>query len=244
MNLKIKEYNLSDKRSKKEYNEKLFDIVAPKYDAVTVVLSFGRDGAWKKKLADGLPEINAPVCLDLACGTGDLITSLMKKYESPLIIGLDLNETMLQLSKKRFDKFENNISLEKGDMADIKKNDDTFDVVTGGYALRNAPDIKKTLEEIYRVTKKGGFCSFLDFSKSRNKFLSTIQLFFLKLWGSIWGILFHGNHEIYGYIADSLKLFPDRMTLRNMLEKIGFVDIRSKLLFFGFIEIISFRKLM
>jgi ubiquinone/menaquinone biosynthesis methyltransferase len=240
--LRIKNYDLGVSESKKKYNEKLFDIVAPSYDAITRVLSFGRDHSWKKKMMRLLPEYDEPSCLDLACGTGDLVLLLQNKYYLPDITGLDLNDVMLDLAKKRFESKTGKVRFEKGDMSDIHKSDASFDVITGGYALRNAPEIKETLGEIYRVLKKGGTCAFLDFSKSRNKILQAIQLFFLKFWGSLWGIIFHGNPEIYGYIADSLNLFPDRTSLKEMLNNSGFIDISSKVLFFGFIEIVTFRK--
>jgi ubiquinone/menaquinone biosynthesis methyltransferase len=240
--LKIKDYDLKNSGSKKEYNEKLFDIVAPRYDAVTRVLSFGRDRSWKKMMIGMLPSLENPVCLDIACGTGDISLLLLKKYGRADVTGLDLNGEMLSIAGKRTADSGGLLRFEIGDMSDIRKNGGTYDIVTGGYALRNAPDIGRTVAEIFRITKTGGTCAFLDFSKSGNKFIRAVQLFFLKFWGSVWGILFHGNPEIYGYIADSLKLYPDRKTLKGLLEKNGFRDIGSKLLFFGFIEILIFRK--
>jgi ubiquinone/menaquinone biosynthesis methyltransferase len=239
---RLKDYDLQNSGLKKEYNEKLFDIVAPKYDVVTRILSFGRDGSWKKKLVNFLPETGDPECLDLACGTGDIISLLLKRFKIPRITGLDLNDVMLELSGKRFSNFKEKVTLEKGDMSDMKMNDGLFDLITGSYALRNAPDIVKTLREIYRVCKPGGTCVFLDFSKSGNKIVDSVQFFFLKLWGQIWGFLLHGNPEIYGYIADSLKLFPDRKSLKKMIGETGFGRINSRILFFGFIEIVSFQK--
>lgn len=240
--LKVKNYDLKNSTSKKAYNEKLFDIVAPKYDFVTRILSFGRDSAWKKKLMKMLPDNAGELSvLDLACGTGDVTFLLSKKYPEGQVIGFDLNRVMLELASKRF-AGNTALSFEAGNMADTKKPDGAFDIVTGSYALRNAPDIRSTLQEIYRITKPGGTCGFLDFSKSSNTFIQHTQHFFLKLWGSIWGILLHGNHEIYAYIADSLKLFPERQQLTAMIQEIGFKNIRSKILFFGFIEIIIFEK--
>ncbi|OHD35937.1 MAG: hypothetical protein A2015_09705 [Spirochaetes bacterium GWF1_31_7] len=241
--LKVKNFNLKDSISKKEYNEKLFDIVAPRYDFVTRVLSFGRDIAWKKLLIKELPASGVETCLDLACGTGDITYMLYNNYNNANITGFDLNDEMLKISLKRYKVFSGNMFFEKGDMCNTKKPDDSYDIVTGSYALRNAPNIPNVIKEIYRVTKQGGKCAFLDFSKSKVRLIQKMQLFFLRFWGSLWGVILHGNSEIYAYIADSLQLYPEREELKKIIEGTGFKNLKSKILFFGFIEIITFEKL-
>jgi ubiquinone/menaquinone biosynthesis methyltransferase len=238
--IKMKNIDFDNPENKKAFNKELFDEVAPKYNFITKVLSFGRDSSWKKILILLLPDKKNPFCLDLACGTGDITFALSKKYNAGNITGLDLNDKMLQYAQKI--NVQENIKFKIGDMNQTGFKENQFDIITGGYALRNAPSVNKTLCEIHKILKKGGYAAFLDFSKSPNKIIQRISLFFLKLWGSIWGILAHGNPDIYGYIAESLKNFPDRKKLKELILQTGFKNINSKILFFGFLEIITFEK--
>ena len=239
---KLAEYNLNDPFSKRDYNEKVFAAVAPRYDRITRILSFGRDRAWKKKLIQSLPPRGALRALDLACGTGDIARALARIYPSGEIVAVDLTPEMIRLARQQ--SGSSTIRFEQGDMSRIACPDESFDVVTGGYALRNAPDLKALLHEIMRVLKPGGTAAFLDFSKSEHKILRAGQLFLLRFWGGIWGYIFHRNPEVYGYIAASLEAFPDRQGLMKMIERTGFRDVRCRYFFFGFSALIICRKFL
>jgi demethylmenaquinone methyltransferase/2-methoxy-6-polyprenyl-1,4-benzoquinol methylase len=238
--LKIRKLDLLNPEGKLLLNKRLFTVVAPVYQFVTIALSFGRDAAWKRKLIQGLPAMKNPQCLDLACGTGDIAGALAEKYPGGSIIGLDINEEMLALAENK-SAFPN-LSFVLGDMGHTGFGNDCFDLITGGYALRNAPCIPETLKEIFRILKPGGYCAMLDFSKSRRPWLQSVSLFFLTIWGGLWGLILHGNPDIYAYIAKSLQYFPDRAALKILLAQTGFKNISSRLLFFGFLEIITFEK--
>jgi len=237
---RLKEYDLEDPSSKKEYNEKVFAAVAPRYDLITRILSFGRDRTWKKRMIRSLPPPGPLRALDLACGTGDIAWALARRYPSGEIVAVDLSPEMIRLARRRSDS--SIVRFEQGDMSRIAYPDGYFDVVTGGYALRNAPDLGQLLVEIHRVLKPGGMAAFLDFSKSGHKILQAGQLFLLKRWGGVWGYLFHRNPEVYGYIASSLEVFPDRLALMKMIGNCGFRDVHCRLFFLGFTALITFRK--
>ena len=238
--LKIRNLDLLNPRDKLLFNKRLFTVVAPVYQFVTKALSFCRDSAWKRKLIQCLPAMKNPQCLDLACGTGDIACALAEKYSGGSIVGLDINEKMLTLAKTT--AAFSNIRFVRRDMSHTGFENDRFDVITGGYALRNAPSIPETLKEIFRILKPGGYCALLDFSKSHLPWLQAVSLSFLTIWGGLWGLILHGNPDIYAYIAKSLKYFPDRAALKILLAETGFKNIASRLLFFGFLEIITFEK--
>jgi len=237
---RLVEYDLNDPSSKKDYNEKVFTAVAPRYDLITRILSFGRDRAWKRELINSLPPTGVLRALDLACGTGDIARALALRYPAGEITAIDLTPEMIRLAQRRSGSLA--IRFVRGDMSRIPGPDESFDVITGGYALRNAPDLEALLHEIMRVLKPGGTAAFLDFSKSERKILQAGQLFLLGFWGSIWGYIFHRNPEVYGYIAASLKTFPDRRRLMKMIERTGFRDVRCRYFFFGFSALITCRK--
>lgn len=238
-NLKPNEH-LGTPESKQGFNRKLFAEVAPKYDFITKALSFGRDAAWKQKLIAGLSENNSPTCVDLACGTGDITRMLAARYPGGKIIGLDLTPAMLELAREQTDG--DRIDFIEGSMAELPFETNSIDIITGGYALRNAPDLNQTLNEIDRVIRPGGTTAFLDFSKPRNGIGQHLSHFALKFWGGFWGLVLHGNPDVYGYIADSLKLYPDRIELRKRFAERGFTLRNNTLFFGGLLEVVQFTK--
>ncbi len=231
---------LVNPNKKRSYNQELFSIVAKRYDRITAILSWGRDRVWKKKLVSKLPAPLSGTILDLACGTGDITDALAKKYSQCIIVGLDLTHGMLKIARDT--RQIKNAYFVVQDMSVVGIKDKSVDIVTGGYALRNAPDFDQTLCEIFRVLKPGGKAFFLDFSKSHRSDLQNLGYFILKIWGGIWGILFHKNPDIYGYIAESLRTYPDRRTLKNKVLSHGFTDFHSSTYFFGLIEMFDFKK--
>jgi demethylmenaquinone methyltransferase/2-methoxy-6-polyprenyl-1,4-benzoquinol methylase len=176
----------------------------------------------------------------LACGTGDITAAIARNHSESMIVGVDLTHEMLKIARD-ICSFTN-VHFVLQDMGGVGIKDRSVDIVTGGYALRNAPDFDQTLGEIFRVLKPGGKAFFLEFSKSHHRSLQKLGYVVLKLWGSIWGILFHKNPEIYGYIAESLGTYPDRRTLKQKVLTHGFTDFNSSTFFLGLIEMFDFKK--
>jgi ubiquinone/menaquinone biosynthesis methyltransferase len=225
---------------KRFYNEQVFTEIAPRYDFITRALSFWRDAAWKRELIAALPPQDSPLCLDLACGTGDLAFLLARKYPAGRIIGIDITEKMLMLARRR--NSWPNVEFFNQDMGKLIADSNSVDIVTGGYALRNAPDLAATLDEIHRVLRPGGTAAFLDFSRPAAPFADHIQYLVLKGWTGLWGLMLHRNHEVYSYIAESLRRYPDRAALRRLFETKGFTVTKTRLYFFGITGLIVVRK--
>jgi ubiquinone/menaquinone biosynthesis methyltransferase len=226
--------------AKREYNELLFAEVAKRYDLVTRALSLGRDQAWKRSLVDSLPTGGSPVCVDLACGTGDIAFALAQRYPQGSVCGIDLTPEMLRIAqtKNRFP----NVTLQFGDMHHLPFAAASVDIVTGSYALRNAPSLAVALQEIHRVLRPGGTAAFLDFSKSPQWLPQRISYGLLYAWGAFWGFVLHRQPAVYAYIAKSLWEFPDRMTLRQELTSAGLTELSSRQFYFGTLEMITVTK--
>ncbi len=237
--LKPKEH-IDDPNRKQRFNRELFAEVAPKYDFITKALSFGRDAAWKRHLVAALPDLEKPVCADLACGTGDIARLLASRFPEGRITGIDLTPAMLEIADRQTNLF--NVEYIEGSMAALPLKDKSIDIVTGGYALRNAPDLNQTLDEIARILTPGGTAAFLDFSKPRNRVGQAIGHAALKCWGGFWGLVLHNNPDVYGYIADSLKLYPDRIDLSRCFEKHGFTLKNRRHYMGGLLETVQFQK--
>jgi ubiquinone/menaquinone biosynthesis methyltransferase len=215
--------------------------VAHRYDFITRALSLGRDAAWKRTLISLLPSHESHVCVDLACGTGDIAFLLAGKYPRGRIAGVDITDPMLDIARHR--NTHPNVSFANQDMGSLDIVSESVDIVTGGYALRNAPDLGIAIDEISRVLKPCGVAAFLDFSKPGGKIPQKMEYWGLKTWTVLLGTILHRNHEVYSYIAESLQRFPDRPQLRDIFWHKGFSLIDSRLFFGGITELLMIQKM-
>jgi len=229
---------LLDPERKRDYNRSLFRDVAPRYNLITRLLSFGRDAAWKRWMMSQFPA-HVDRALDLACGTGDIARALADGYPGAEIIGLDLTPEMLDIARAAGPE---GIDYREGDMMHTGLEDGSMDLVTGGYALRNAPDLDAAIAETARVLRPGGTAAFLDFSAPRSPFLRRLHYGLLLFWGALWGLLIHGNPRIYAYIARSLARFPDRASFHGQLARQGLPVQHSRRFMCGMIEVVLCRK--
>jgi len=231
---------LRDPSAKLEYNRRLFAEVAPRYFVATRLLSLFRDKAWKRRLLSRLAMADPRVVLDIACGTGDLALLASRRWPDAMIAGCDISLDMMGLIGQQ--SWGSKVQMTCQDMAHLAVASQAADIVIGGYALRNAPDVSLTLAEIFRVLKPGGEAAFLDFSRSPNTVVFLLQYWVLRLWGGFWGLALHGNSAVYAYIAESLRLFPDWRHLREMMTTTGFCDIAFIRRMTGLVDIIVARK--
>ena len=225
---------------KRHFNEQHFTEAASRYDIATRAMSLGRDQSWKKELVNALPGITAPLCVDLACGTGDVAFLLGERFPEGRITGIDLTADMVSLADQR--NYLDNVGFACRDMGETGFADASVDIVTGSYALRNAPDLALALQEVNRILKPGGHAAFLDFSKSGLPALQTVQYWLLKCWCGLWGTLLHGNPTIHAYIADSLEQFPPREEYHQLIQRTGFAIASCRLFYFGMLELVVIQK--
>ncbi len=227
---------LKESSAKRSYNRWLFGIVAKHYNVVTGLLSLGRDSYWKKWLVSSIPAYAAPQIVDIATGNGDLALALARHFPGSAVAATDLTPAMLALGLRKRDSGRVAFSIQ--DMQQLALRSGTADIVAGGYALRNAPDLEKTIHEVRRILRAGGTAAFLDFSKPAGAFAAFVEYALLTCWGGFWGLVLHGRPEIYAYIAESLRLFPNRASLHELLARCGLPVTQSRLFFFGVMEAI------
>jgi ubiquinone/menaquinone biosynthesis methyltransferase len=225
---------------KRHFNKQHFTEAASHYDFATRAMSLGRDQSWKRQMIAALPEMAAPLCVDLASGTGDIAFMLGARYPDGQVTGIDLTADMVVLADQR-NRLEN-VCFACRDMAETGFADACIDIVTGSYALRNAPALGRGLQEVCRIMKPGGYAAFLDFSKSNRRLMQVVQYWLLKFWCGLWGTLLHGNPTIHAYIADSLEQFPPREEYHQMIQRTGFDIVYLRLFYFGMLELVVIRK--
>ena len=225
---------------KRAFNAAHFAAAASHYDVATIAMSFGMDRHWKRRLVAELPSLAQPCCLDLACGTGDLSRMLADRYPYGQIIGIDLSREMLELAAANGGT--PHLSYLQGDMHALPLASGSCDLVTGSYALRNAPDLDCALAEISRVLRPGGHAAFLDFSKAITTKGQRWQYYLLRFWCGLWGRLLSGSWEVHGYIAESLWRFPDGEELVRLMRHHDLEPLGQKRFFNGMLQLLHLRR--
>lgn len=220
------EEHVSSPEIKQHYVTRMFQIIAPRYDFITRFLSYGMDGAWKKTLIGMMGLRGAETVLDVACGTGDITFSIGEQLTvSGMAIGLDITPRMLEIAdEKRRERGMNNVSFHRGDIMNLPFPDQSVDFVTGGYALRNVPDVRGGLKEILRVLKPGGRFLSLDFGHPSNRLYDWLYIKYLIVAGSLTGLALHGDADVYRYIPESLKRYPGQRGIKDLMNEVGYVD--------------------
>ena len=163
---------MSLNRPKNETKE-MFDSISGQYDLINNLLTFGLHNKWKSEIVKIAKKKNPRKILDIATGTAD-IAIMLSHIKSCEIIGLDISSKMIEIGKTKINRLNlyKRISLDIGDAENIKYADDTFDIVTVGYGVRNFENLNKGLNEIYRVLKKNGTLIILETSLPKNIFIN------------------------------------------------------------------------
>ncbi len=211
--------------AKRRYNSRMFGTIAPRYDLITRLLSFGSDQRWKARLIKMAGIVPGHRVLDLACGTGDL--ALAAAGKGATVIGLDLTMPMIVLARRRPHPATGPApAWLVGDMHALPVPSESVDVVTTGYGLRNVPDLAVALREIHRVLRPGGIVCSLDFNKPESKWLRSIYLTYLDAVGGTLGWLLHRDPDMYRYIPASIRRYPGARGVVALMETTGFRDVR------------------
>lgn len=222
--LNLKEH-VASKEKKQRYVNRLFETIASRYDFFTSFMSYGMDRRWKRTLVEMAKLEGNESALDIACGTGDIAFMLASKLKSGHAVGLDITQAMLDIAeRKRSEMNITNVAFHRGDIMKMPFRDESFDCVTGGYALRNVPDINGALEEIKRVLKPSGRMLMLDFGHPPSRAYRWAYLRYLSAVGATVGWILHGDADTYRYIPESLKLYPGQRGVDEMMRRAGFIE--------------------
>jgi ubiquinone/menaquinone biosynthesis methyltransferase len=206
---------------KRRYVRALFATIADRYDLITVILSYGRDRAWKRRLVR-MAGVTADVrVLDLATGTGDI--AYMFHDAGGRVVGLDVTTRMIELARAKRPSGPRPAFL-VGDMAALPFPGRSFDLVTTGYGLRNVPDLEVALDEIARVLAPGGQLLSLDFDRPANPLVRAAYLAYLSLVGGAIGWLLHRDPDTYRYIPASIRQYPGAVAVAGLMRARGFAE--------------------
>jgi demethylmenaquinone methyltransferase/2-methoxy-6-polyprenyl-1,4-benzoquinol methylase len=198
----------------------LFGRIAPRYDLINDLQSFRLHRHWKRRLIRMAAPEAGEQALDLCCGTGDVAFALARRGAT--VTGLDFSGPMLAVAGERSSKLEvpRPVFLQ-GDAQSIPFSDNSFDIVTVSYGLRNLASWERGVEEMLRVARPGGRLLVLDFGKPDFAVWRAVYFTYLRLVVPLFGRVFCGDAQAYAYILESLKHYPAQRGVDAKLRALG-----------------------
>ena len=218
-------YRTVDSGEKASLVRGVFDSVASKYDLMNDLMSFGVHRLWKRFAVELAGVRRGQRILDLASGTGDLADRFADLVgPAGLVLMTDINAAMLGVGRDRMvDRgHAGNIGYVQVDAEALPFPDDSLDLITIAFGLRNVTDKDKALASMYRALRPGGRALVLEFSKPVNRPLEKLyDLYSFHILPRM-GELVARDADSYRYLAESIRMHPDQETLRGMMEQAGF----------------------
>ena len=220
-------YQTVDKKEKEGLVADVFHSVAAKYDVMNDFMSFGIHRLWKRFTIDASGVRPGQKVLDLAGGTGDL-SGKFAELVGPTgqVILADINDSMLRVGQEKLRNkgVVGNINYVQANAEALPFADNTFDIITIAFGLRNVTDKDKALSSMYRVLKPGGRLLILEFSKPEHEILSKAYDVYSFNLLPIMGKLVTNDSESYQYLAESIRMHPSQEKLKEMMENAGFEE--------------------
>jgi|TARA_B110000467_G_scaffold23585_1_gene21056 demethylmenaquinone methyltransferase/2-methoxy-6-polyprenyl-1,4-benzoquinol methylase len=205
----------------------VFHSVASNYDLMNDLMSAGVHRLWKRMTIEMSGVRSGNKVLDIAGGTGDLAAKFSRIVgKDGYVVLADINESMLKVGRDRLMDLGvvDNVKFSQSDAQYLPFPDNTFDIITIAFGLRNVTDKELALKSMLRVLKPGGRLLVLEFSKPGNPVLSKIyDTYSFSILPKL-GKLFADDAESYQYLAESIRMHPDQQTLMGMMNDAGFTN--------------------
>jgi demethylmenaquinone methyltransferase / 2-methoxy-6-polyprenyl-1,4-benzoquinol methylase len=206
----------------------MFDAIAPRYDLVNRLMTFGLDQSWRRATVAALALPPASLLLDVACGTGDLTRLAQRRHYR--VIGADLSGGMLAANRS-------GAPLLQADCSQLPFADATFDGLVCGYALRNFTDLAGALAETARVLRPGGRVAILEVDAPRSAVLRIgYDIWFKRVVPRLGAAL--SDREAYDYLPRSVAYLPPTPNLRRMMTDAGYSGVGIRPLAGGLSQLI------
>jgi len=208
--------------------QRMFDRIAPVYDAMNRVMTAGLDRRWRRITVEQVVRSGDRV-LDACCGTGDL--AIAARARGADVVGLDFSAAMLDRARTKAREIE----WVRGDVLALPFDDESFDAVTVGFGVRNVDDLEAGLRELRRVLRTGGRIGVLEITRARGPLAPFYRLWFDRVVPAI-GRAVPGG-AAYTYLPASVRRFPGPRELATLLEDAGFATVRFRLFAGGIVAL-------
>jgi demethylmenaquinone methyltransferase/2-methoxy-6-polyprenyl-1,4-benzoquinol methylase len=214
---------------KRPYVQHLFARIARIYDLMNFLMSFGLDRYWRKRAARYLGLASGETGLDLGAGTADLSIAVIRNSgPGTHMIGMDITPQMLEQGRSKLTRqgLQDRIELRVGDAEHIDLPDNSVDGCCSAFTVRNLSDIRQGFREMLRVVRPGGRVVCLEISHPPGKIFGKLFNFYFYKLAPLFGTIIGKAFEEYNYLPHSLTNFPDAPTLQQIMEEVGWSNVR------------------
>lgn len=222
-------------QNKRNQIQAMFGRIAPRYDRMNRLMTFGRDQAWRRLVVQQARVSNESHVLDIAAGTGDIAFEIRRQFPEATVVAADFALPMMQVGKKR--PSGNLVDWSAADALHLPFSDASFNAVVSGFLFRNVLDIERALGEQFRILKGGGRIVSLDTSPPPNTMLRPFTNFYLRRVIPTVGRMITGDSDAYRYLPESTLAFKTPQELIDLMNKAGFVEVGYRRLMMGTIAV-------
>lgn len=220
------------------YVERMFARIAPGYDRVNRVMTFGLDQGWRRRVVEQVAPPVGGRTLDVGTGTGDFLPLLSAWSQGGLSVGIDFTVPMMQAGQpKLLDLGPARAAFVGGDALRLPFPDNAFDAITTGFVMRNVTDIRQAFSEMYRVTRPGGVVACLEVARPRNPLVRLGHRLYFEGVVPVIGQLLGGDRRAYTYLPQSARSFPSPPALAELMAQAGWKHITYRLYSLGAVAI-------
>jgi demethylmenaquinone methyltransferase / 2-methoxy-6-polyprenyl-1,4-benzoquinol methylase len=219
--------------------QRMFNAIAPGYDRLNRIVSFGLDLGWRRDVAHETWAVECEQILDVCSGTGDLAIELCRFWKGQAHIdAVDFSKEVVEIGKKKVANLgmSEYIQLVEGDAMNLPFEDDTFDALTIGFGFRNIQDREKALREFLRVVKPGGLFVCLEVTQPAKVIKPFYYFYMMKMVPEI-AHLMGQDMMAYKYLGESIKAFPGVEKFTKFINSTGWTEVTSQKLGLGSVAI-------
>lgn len=222
--------------------EAMFDAIAPSYERVNTLATFGQDARWRRRAIAATQHTRNDVVLDIACGTGDMLRTFQQHVPCPArVIGLDFSAGMLGAGQ--YVTSLGALNLLRGDGTRLPLRGESVDIVTCAFGVRNFQQLDKGLREMCRVLRRGGRCAILEFATPANPVLRWMYERYCRVVLPALGrLVSRDRSDAYRYLPRSIETFDTPPMMERRLLDAGFATVRTQLMNFGGVALYLARK--
>lgn len=212
----------------------MFDDIAPTYDLLNHLLSFGLDIRWRRRAVRLLQPLAGATVLDIAAGSGDVSLAVLE-CRPRAVVAVDFADRMLEVFRKKLlDRGSSaNVALVSADALHLPFVDRTFDATIVAFGIRNFADRNRSLREMRRVLKPLGQSAILELSAPSLPVASQLYEFYSSVALPTLGRIISRHSSAYRYLPASIAQFPGRSEFERQMNDAGFIDVRSRTLSLG-----------
>jgi demethylmenaquinone methyltransferase / 2-methoxy-6-polyprenyl-1,4-benzoquinol methylase len=222
--------------------EGMFSKISNRYDIANHLLSFGMDILWRRKTVRLFQSDSFEKVLDVCCGTGDIAMEFKRQFNDAEVVGADISGGMIEIAKAKAKQKNVDIKWTVEDCCEMYFEDESFDIVSCGFGIRNISEFRKALCKMKRVLKVGGRVCILEFSMPKFLILRALYGVYLGCILPVFGGIITGHFKEYKYLSSSIKGWASEVDMTDELKAEGFCDIEELSMSFGIVRVYIGKK--